>query len=59
MNRYHLGLLVVIAVGFVFYVLLIPTLADSRQREIDCGPEGKPALNGTACIDRNPVTITE
>lgn len=24
---------------------------------IDCGPEGIPALDGTACIDREPVYI--
>lgn len=23
---------------------------------IDCGPEGKPVLNGTACIDKEPAT---
>jgi hypothetical protein len=26
---------------------------------IDCGPEGKPALGGRACIDREPVVVTK
>jgi hypothetical protein len=56
MNRYHLGLLAVIAIGFVFFVLLIPMLRNDSAT-IDCGPEGKPVQNGTACIDRNPVFI--
>jgi hypothetical protein len=44
------GLFVTLLVaGVVFY----PTSTAS----IDCGPNGKPALNGTACIDREPVAI--
>ena len=28
--------------------------ATRARVQIDCGPEGKPVLNGTACIDREP-----
>lgn len=29
----------------------------SSSSALDCGPEGKPALGGTACIDRYPVYV--
>jgi hypothetical protein len=30
--------------------------AYDHEQAIDCGPDGKPALNGTVCIDKEPVT---
>ncbi len=32
--------------------------ARHQTPRLDCGPEGKPALNGTACIDKTPARVT-
>lgn len=41
------------AIALLTYAALTIAHTD-RAQKIDCGPEGKPVLNGTACIDRDP-----
>lgn len=46
----------VLALCVLILALLLP---HDGAATIDCGPEGKPVLNGTACIDREPLFIEE
>lgn len=51
-----------VAIALLATSLFVASLAAGataswNEPRIDCGPEGKPALNGTACIDRDPVFI--
>lgn len=53
MFRLTIGLAVVVAgLSFAF------SRGNAPAQTPDCGPEGKLALGGTACIDKNPVTVT-
>lgn len=49
-----------IAIAVIAAAIAVLVVLNERDAgAIDCGPEGKPALNGTACIDKEPVMVTE
>jgi hypothetical protein len=53
-RRVARDLLFAILVGLIVFGLLT---VRRDARSLDCGPDGKPALDGRACIDRQPVTV--
>lgn len=53
-ERFTLALVIAAAAILVFAI----GMALGAKDTIDCGPEGKPALNGTACIDKEPAITT-
>lgn len=52
-----LCLLALALAGTAVAIDLASVFRDEVAR-IDCGPEGTPTLDGKACIDRNPVSVT-
>jgi hypothetical protein len=51
---------VAICVAYFVALLAIVVLVTSARgagTKVDCGPEGRPVLDGGACIDREPVSI--
>jgi hypothetical protein len=53
-RRWLIAYVLLLAIALAIGALIIP-----QRENLDCGPQGKPALNGTACIDREPVTTTQ
>lgn len=60
MSRLSYWLLVIALFCLLFSLgwMIEPTVNWPGESGIDCGPEGKPALNGTACIDKEPAVTT-
>jgi hypothetical protein len=52
-------LVLVILIGWLLIAIPLAVHLEFRDvsRGIDCGPDGSSALNGSACIDREPVTF--
>jgi hypothetical protein len=49
----------VILIGWLLVAIPVAVHLELRHaaHAIDCGPDGISALNGSACIDREPVTF--
>lgn len=46
-----------LTVFIVVVLVVLVGLPFSSKSGIDCGPDGKPVFNGTACISREPVYV--
>lgn len=53
------SIVLVILIGWLLIAIPLAVHFEFRDvsHRLDCGPDGSSALNGSACIDREPVTF--